>query len=92
MTTALLLWWGVARMFAALNAPARTFHASKQISSAALALSLLMWLLAFLAVGGEWFLMWQSRTWNGQEAAARNFAVVGVVLLILAQPESESSF
>jgi len=91
IVTTLLLWWGAARLFAALNNPARRFHAAKQIASAALTLSLLMWLLAFIAVGGEWFLMWQSRIWNGQEAAARNFAVVGIVLLILMQPETESA-
>ena len=91
IVTTLLLWWGAARMFAALNNPSRRFHAAKQIASAALTLSLLMWLLAFIAVGGEWFLMWQSRMWNGQEAAARNFVVVGIVLLILMQPETESA-
>jgi len=90
IVTMLLLWWGAARMFAALNGPARRFHAAKQVASAALVLSLLMWLLAFIAVGGEWFLMWQSHIWNGQEAAARNFGVVGIVLLILMQPETES--
>jgi predicted small integral membrane protein len=90
IVTTLLLWWGVARMIAALRFPAWRFHAAKQISSAALTLSLLMWLVAFLAVGGEWFLMWQSRTWNGQDAAARNFAVVALVLLILLQPEKDA--
>jgi predicted small integral membrane protein len=55
----------------------------------ALTLSLLMWLLAFLTVGAEWFLMWQSHVWNGQEAAFRMFAVVGIVLLILLSPERE---
>ena len=91
IVTMLMLWWGAARMAAALNSPARRFQASKQIASSALMLSLLMWLVAFLAVGGEWFLMWQSKTWNGQEAAGRNFAVVGIVLLILSQPETEAS-
>ena len=49
-----------------------------------------MWLVAFLAVGGEWFLMWQSHVWNGQEDAFRNFAVVGIVLLILLQPDTDT--
>jgi predicted small integral membrane protein len=48
-----------------------------------------MWLVAFLSIGGEWFLMWQSKMWNGQDAAFRMFAVVGVVLLLVAQPDSE---
>ena len=52
-------------------------------------LRLLMWLVAFLSVGGEWFLMWQSKKWNGQEAAFRMFTVVGIVLLLVAQPENE---
>ncbi len=90
IVTTLLLWWGAARMFAALNTTARRFHAAKQIATAALTLSLLMWLVAFIAVGGEWFMMWQSHMWNGQEAAGRNFVVVGIVLLILMQPEAEN--
>jgi len=48
-----------------------------------------MWLVAFLSIGGEWFLMWQSKTWNGQEAAFRMFTVIGIVLLLVAQTEGE---
>jgi len=35
--------------------------------------------------------MWQSHVWNGQEAAFRTFAVVGIVLLILLQPDAEGN-
>ena len=59
------------------------------VAVAALTLGLLMWLVAFLGVGGEWFLMWQSKTWNGQEAAFRMFTVLGVVLLLVTQPDSD---
>jgi len=55
----------------------------------ALTVSLLQWLVAFLIVGGEWFLMWQSKTWNGQDAAIRMFIVIGIALLFLAQPDTE---
>jgi predicted small integral membrane protein len=51
----------------------------------ALTTSLLMWLVAFLDVGGEWFLMWQSHKWNGQEEAFRMFTIVGVVFLVVVQ-------
>ena len=64
----------------ARSADAAEFNAAKRVPVMALTLSLLMWLVAFLAVGGEWFLMWQSQDWNGQEAAFRDFAVVGLVL------------
>jgi predicted small integral membrane protein len=46
-----------------------------------------MWLVAFLDVGGEWFLMWQSQIWNGQEEAFRMFTIVGVVFLVVVQRE-----
>jgi len=87
--TTILLWWGVVRLVRALRLPAAEFNLAKRVPVLALTLSMLMWLVAFLTVGAEWFLMWQSHTWNGQEPAFRMFAVVGLVLLILIQPESE---
>src|SRR4051794_24971220 len=87
---AILLWWGVLRVTRALRLPTAAFNVAKRVPVMALTLSMLIWLVAFLTVGGEWFLMWQSRTWNGEDAAFRMFAVVGLVLLILIQPESES--
>src|SRR5579863_1521520 len=70
-----LLWWGVARLLRGLRLPAVAFNQAKGVPVMALTLSLAMWLVAFMSVGGEWFLMWQSRTWNGQEEAFRMFAV-----------------
>jgi predicted small integral membrane protein len=85
--TAILLCWGAIRLMRALRLPAAAFNTTKSLPLLALTSSLLMWLVAFLTIGGEWFLMWQSRTWNGQEEAFRNFAVVGIVFLILMQPD-----
>ena len=89
-TTMALLWWGGLRLARTLHTPAATFNRAKTLAIAALTLGMLMWLVAFLTVGGEWFLMWQSRQWNGQDTAFRMFTVIGVVLLLVAQPESES--
>jgi len=88
--TMLLLWWGGIRMVRTLHGSAARFNQSKSIAIAALALALLMWLVAFLIVGGEWFLMWQSKIWNGQDAAFRMFTVIGIVLLLVAQPDAEA--
>lgn len=88
--TMLLCWWGGFRLAAMLSASVADFQSAKGAAIAALTLSLLMWLVAFLSIGGEWFLMWQSKTWNGQEAAFRMFTVVGVVLVLVAVPEPES--
>jgi predicted small integral membrane protein len=87
--TMALCWWGGFRLLKARRGTAAEFERAKSVAVAGLTLSLLMWLVAFLAVGGEWFLMWQSKSWNGQEAAFRMFAVVGIVLLLVAQRESD---
>ena len=87
--TMVLCWWGGFRLLKARRGTAAEFERTKSVAVAGLTLSLLMWLVAFLAVGGEWFLMWQSANWNGQAAAFRMFTVVGVVLLLLAQRESD---
>ena len=91
VVTTVLLWWGALRMLRARCARPSEFQVAARLAQTGLAVSLLMWLVAFLAVGGEWFLMWQSPAWNGQQAAARNFAVVALVMLIVGQRETEEA-
>ncbi|HEX4005922.1 MAG TPA: DUF2165 domain-containing protein [Acidobacteriaceae bacterium] len=79
--TLVLCWAGAWRMARALRRSPEEFNEAKNTAVVGLALNLLLWLVAFLSVGGEWFLMWQSKTWDGREAAGRMFAVVGVVFL-----------
>jgi predicted small integral membrane protein len=81
-----LTWWGAFRLTGAAGR-GQDFQKAKDVAVLALTLGLLMWLVAFLSVGGEWFLMWQSRTWNGQDAAFRMFTVMGIVLVLVALPE-----
>jgi predicted small integral membrane protein len=87
--TGVFCWWGGIRMLRNLRSSAATFNAAKRLGVVALTLSLLMWLTAFLSVGSEWFLMWQSKVWNGQQAADHMFAVVGIILLYLVMPDAE---
>jgi predicted small integral membrane protein len=89
IVTMILSWWGAIALLRALRKPAASFNSAKRIPIIALTLGMLMWLVAFLSVGAEWFLMWQSHNWNGQEAAFRMFVVVGVVLLITLQVDTE---
>lgn len=86
----ILCWWGGARMATALGS-AEAFGRAKNLAILALTLSLLQWSVAFLSVGGEWFLMWQSKSWNGQDAAFRTFTVIGIVLLLVALKDEEDS-
>jgi predicted small integral membrane protein len=87
--TMILCWWAGIKLARNLKAPAAMFQQAKTIAVAGLTLSLLMWFIAFLTIGAEWFLMWQSKTWNGQEAAFRMFTVVGIVLLLLVTKDDE---
>jgi predicted small integral membrane protein len=87
--TMLLLWAGAVQLLRAVGKPAPAFQEAKTLAIGGLTVSLLMWFVAFLSVGGEWFLMWQSHTWNGQEEAFRMFLVVGVILLLLVMREGE---
>lgn len=89
--TALVLWWGGIRLAQALRGTVTDFQRAARVAVAGLSMSLLLWLVAFQAIGGEWFLMWQSKTWNGLGDAFRMFAVVGVVLLIVLQPDAPDS-
>jgi len=77
------------KLAGALRESATMFNSAKRWAVIALTVSLLQWLVAFLIVGGEWFLMWQSKDWNGQDAAVRMFIVVGIALLFVAQPDTE---
>jgi len=57
------------------------------VAVGAFTLGCMLWLVAFIDVGGEWFLMWQSKPWNGQEAPFRMFVVFGLILMYLSHPE-----
>lgn len=82
-----LSWWGSVCLLRALRSPQPEFQRAKLVGVVALTSGMLQWFVAFLCIGAEWFLMWQSKLWNGQDAAFRMFAVEGLVLLILLFPE-----
>jgi predicted small integral membrane protein len=84
---AVLGWWGCVVLFRALRKPEVEFQRAKQVAIVALTAGMVQWVVAFLCIGAEWFLMWQSKLWNGQDPAFRMFAVEGLVLVILLLPE-----
>ena len=84
-----LIFIGAGRLWRARGAGAAAFNHAKQLAVAGLTVNLLQWLVAFITVGGEWFLMWQSKTWNGQDAAARMFMIAGLTLLFVSLRDDE---
>lgn len=89
VVTGVLGWWAGFRLICHLRSSAATFNAAKNVGVIALTLSLLMWLSAFLSVGNEWFLMWQSKEWSGAATADHMFAIAGILLLYLVMPDVE---
>ncbi|MFO1210260.1 MAG: DUF2165 domain-containing protein [Amaricoccus sp.] len=87
--TSLLFALAAWRMFRALELPALLFNRSKSLVHLGAAAGFLVWFTGFMAVGGEWFEMWQSPTWNGQEAAFRFYATILLVALYVIQPDGE---
>jgi predicted small integral membrane protein len=89
IVTGLLCYLGGILLVRNLRSSAATFNAAKRLGIVALTLSLLMWLSAFLSIGSEWFLMWQSKDWNGKSTAVQMFTVAGIILLYLVLPDVE---
>ncbi len=87
--TCIFCWWGLVRLLRRMREPAVVFDRAKSVAIGALTLGCMLWFVAFIDVGGEWFLMWQSKIWNGQDAAFRMFVVLGLILIFMAQPEVE---
>ena len=87
--TGLLCTAGAYRLWRARKAGATVFNAAKGTAVAGLTLGFTTWFFGFMTVGAEWFLMWQSPTWNGQPAAFRFIVCLGIVLLYLATRDEE---
>lgn len=87
--TAFLCWRGGIVLAQNLGKAAEVFNSAKRTAVIALTVGMLLWFVAFLTIGGEWFLMWQSKIWNGQEAAFRMFTVIGIVLVFLTMTDRE---
>ncbi|MER7637748.1 DUF2165 domain-containing protein [Streptomyces sp. NPDC126522] len=56
---------------------------ARRVSTYGLLMLMVLFGAGFIAVGGEWFAMWQSKDWNGLEAATRVFLLSGVVLVVV---------
>ena len=75
IVTAALLWIGAL----ALLAP----RARPTFAALGLTLGFLLYSVGFVSIGGEWFAMWQSQIWNGQQKAFDFLIMIGVVLIVV---------
>jgi predicted small integral membrane protein len=72
-----------------LRSGADRFDRAKRFVSIGATCGFLVWFLGFMVVGGEWFQMWQSPSWNGQEAAFRFYLTILAVLIFVNQKDED---
>jgi predicted small integral membrane protein len=87
--TALLLVVGALVLLSRLSSPAEVFNRSKVWAVAGLTLGFGLWFFGFMVIAGEYFAMWQSKIWNGQDAAFRIATVILGVLVFVTLPDGE---
>ncbi|CAN7627871.1 DUF2165 family protein [Caballeronia sp. 15711] len=81
--TAVCCWIGALNMWRARRAAGPAFSRAKRMAIAGLTLGFLTWQVSFMSIGGEWFDMWMSTTWNGEESAFRFFTTFALVLIFV---------
>ncbi|WP_191489847.1 DUF2165 family protein [Pseudomonas sp. FEN] len=87
--TAVLLAYGALALWRARNSDTASFARAKKWVVGGASAGLLVWFVGFMVVGGEWFLMWQSPTWNGQEPAFKFYMTLLGVLIFVNQADNE---
>jgi predicted small integral membrane protein len=87
--TCLAFTVAAAELTRSLHSDASRFRRSKRFAFIGAGLGFLVWFFGFMVIGGEWFAMWQSQTWNGQQAAFRFYMTILGVLVFVNQEDPE---
>jgi predicted small integral membrane protein len=88
ITVAALCIGGAVAMARQVRAETQPFQAAKSKAVAGLTLGFLLFEGGFVAVGGEWFAMWQSPSWNGVQSAFRVLmTMLGVLIFVSLKDE-----
>ena len=87
--TSLLCLAGAWKLWKNRQQTASNFNRAKNLAIMGLTLGFLIWQVAFMSVGGEWFGMWMSSEWNGVPDASRFFMTIIGVLIYLVQRDEE---
>jgi predicted small integral membrane protein len=87
VTTFIIL--GVVRMLRQFRGEAADFIKAGKNLRTGLFLGIILWFTLFVTVGGEWFLMWQAKIWNGQNTAFMLTICFLLFLIYQNQPDNE---
>ena len=85
---AIIIGSGAYTMFKTVNRSPKKFTQAKELVSMGYIMSFVQWFVFFVALAGEWFLMWQSSTWNAQSTAfSLTMITLGLLLFHHLVPE-----
>ena len=87
--TSLTLGIGAVSLTRELRSEGARFNRGKRSVLIGATMGFLVWFLGFMVVGGEWFQMWQSQAWNGQEGAFRFYLTLLAVLIFVNQEDGD---
>lgn len=87
LMTAILCWFGFIKLLRNARACDTTFHHAKNVAFTGLFSGFLLYMLGFMVIGGEWFCMWQSPTWNAQPVAGLFVGMIMFVMIFLSMSE-----
>ena len=60
-----------------------SFDRARTWSSIGLIMIVLLFFAGFITIGGEWFNMWRSDSWNGLDPAFRNAVLAAITLVLI---------
>lgn len=89
--TAALCLLGSLQLLKHINSDAEMFNEAKLLPILGLSSGFALWFFGFLVIGAEWFCMWQSTKWNGQESAFRFVVCIVLVLIYVVQDDKDTN-
>jgi predicted small integral membrane protein len=89
--TGLCFLGGALALLVELRGPPAQFARAKTWTVVGGTVGFLVWFLGFTVIGGEWFQMWQSQTWNGQQSAFRIAMTILAVVIFITQREPDDA-
>jgi predicted small integral membrane protein len=87
--TCILFLIAALQLWQARGLPGAAFNRAKRFVVIAATMGFLVWYFGFMVIGGEWFAMWQSHSWNGQDAAFKFYITILAVLIFVNQPDGD---
>lgn len=88
--TALVLLVALVLSLGALR-PSRSAQAARAWTTGGLLMMIALFGGAFIAIGGEYFQMWQSQKWNGVPSALQYLTIAGLFLILARLPHHEAT-